>query len=119
MDIKRLAGIGIGILFVTIGLYEIVRMVSLYYEDTEFARSSQSAKGTVIDLKRDDELEDSYTYAPIVKFVTQSGETVQFASSISLGPSAYQIGDTVDVLYDLENPNHNQISGYMNRYLQQ
>lgn len=69
------------------------------------------ADGTVIDLieSRDSESE---TYHPRVRFVTVSGESVEFTGSVGSDPPGFDIGERVTVLYDPANPSGARIDAF-------
>ena len=56
------------------------------------------AQGEVVGLitSCDDE---GCSYIPQVRFKTQSGESISFASAYSSSPPAYDVGETVTVIY--------------------
>jgi len=58
----------------------------------ESVRSSDSDGGT------------SYSYYPVVSFVTPDAERTEFRDSVGSNPPAYQRGDKIDVLYDPADP---------------
>ena len=66
----------------------------------------------MIDLVRR-QSSDSDTYAPVVSFVTQTGETVQFTSNTSSSPPAYHRGEQVQVLYRPLAPHDARIDGFL------
>ena len=92
-----------GLLFFVIGSGLTMRQRGLEEQGIE-------AKGVVIDLE---EIYDSdgSTYKPIVRFKTQNGQTVEFASSYSSSPPAYDIGESVTVVYQPKNPSEAVIKG--------
>jgi len=108
-----------GIVLLLLGLGCIILAVFLYQQDQAFARIAKTATGTVIDFKKiahettpgSINTGYTYTYAPIIKFVTSTGQAIQFTTPGSQNPPAYQIGDPVDVLYDPQNPNNAEIPG--------
>jgi hypothetical protein len=65
-----------------------------------------STQGTVIDLEERSSSSGSRrpTYGAIVKFKSRDGEPHVFASSYSSNPPPHEIGETVTVHYDPQNP---------------
>lgn len=51
-------------------------------------------------------------YYPRVRFLTESGQEVEFQSNSGFASSAYRLGDMVPVLYDPEDPNEAEISSF-------
>lgn len=76
-----------------------------------FIAESVAAPGSVIDLVRR-QSSDSDTYAPVVKFVTQTGEAIEFTSSTSSSPPSYRTGERVEVLYRPLMPHDAKINAF-------
>ena len=92
-----------GLLFFIIGSGLTMRQRSLEQQGTE-------AQGVVIDLEENYD-GDGSTYKPVVQFKTRDGKSVEFASSYSSYPPAYDIGENVTVVYPPENPSEAIIKG--------
>lgn len=106
---QRTRSIIIGILWLAVGIGLITWTIYDYYKAQTFALMAQTVKGTVIDFELVGG--DPASYSPIVKFMTQTGETLQFSSKFAQSPPAYQIGNLVDVVYDPQKPNDAEIVG--------
>ena len=90
----------VGILFLLIGgVWVWGNLRYLYHQ--EFVRIAQSAQGHVISVVRNGG-EDGPLYDLVVEFITGAGATRQFTVGGSY--QSYQIGDSVDVLYDPTSP---------------
>jgi len=63
-----------------------------------FVGEASAAHGTVIDMVAR-QSSDSTTYAPVVRFETEEGETVEFTSNTSSEPPSYVKGERVEILY--------------------
>jgi hypothetical protein len=59
---------------------------------------------------------DGTMYAPIVRFTTTQGEVVEFTSSTWRHPAAYESGDTVEILYQPNDPRGAVIDSAFERY---
>jgi Protein of unknown function (DUF3592) len=81
-----------------------------------FVAGAEHATGTVIDLSRETDSEGRVTLYPVVRFTTADGRTVQFLSS-SGSSSPPEVGDSVDVLYDPDDPRDAQLSGFFDLWL--
>jgi len=92
-----------GLLFFAIGSGLTMRQRSLEQQGIE-------AQGVVIDLQENYD-SDGSTYKPVVQFKTRGGQNVEFASSYSSNPPAYDIGESVTVVYPPENPSEAIIKG--------
>ena len=82
----------------------------LTYQQRAFERQGIQTQGEVTSLAQSCD-EDGCTYSPVVRFKTQSGETVSFESSYSSSPPAYNVGESVEVIYSPENPEKAVIRG--------
>lgn len=68
------------------------------------------AQGIVVDLQENYD-SDGSTYAPVVQFKTDSGQSVEFVSSYSSSPPDYDVGEPVTIVYLPENPESAIIKG--------
>jgi hypothetical protein len=64
----------------------------------------------VVDLQENYDNHGS-TYAPVVQFQTNSGQSIEFVSSYSSSPPAYEIGEQVIVVYPPYEPDKAIIKG--------
>lgn len=97
--------------FSAVGLGMLVGAFFLYRSTSSFLEEAVAAPGTVIELLpvRSD---DSYTYKPVVRFTTESGRDVEFASSSSSNPPSYREGEIVKVFYRAGEPQNAMIDGF-------
>ena len=98
--LKQLTGPAIfmlaGLLFFAIGSGMTMRQRTLEGQGIE-------TPGVVVDLQESYD-SDSSTYTPVVQFQTSSGQSIEFVSSYSANPPAYDVGESVTVVYPLDNP---------------
>ena len=95
--------IAFGLVFFGIG-------AGLSYSQHSFEREGAQAQGEVISLaSRCDD--DGCTYTPVVRFTTSSGRSVTFQTNYYSSPPAYHAGQSVTVIYSLENPEKAVIKG--------
>ena len=73
-------------------------------------RQGTEATGEVVSLVQNCD-DDGCTYAPVVHFKTQDGQSISYESSFSSSPPAYEVGESVQVFYSLENPEKVVIKG--------
>ena len=92
-----------GLLFFAIGAGLTMRQRALENQGIE-------APGVVVALQENYD-SDGSTYKPVVQFRTAGGQRVEFASSYSSSPPAYEIGESVTVVYSPENPSEAVIKG--------
>jgi hypothetical protein len=81
------------------------------------------AQGTVVDLVMIESDRSSSSgginirattnsYAPVVRFTAENGHAYQFTSSSSTYPPAYDVGETVGILYDESIPHEASINSF-------
>lgn len=92
-----------GLLFFAIGS-------GLTYRQRALEKEGIEARGVVVDLQENYD-SDGSSYAPVVQFKTENGQSVTFTSSYSANPPSYDVGDTVTVVYPLETPEDAIIKG--------
>jgi len=111
-------------IFGAVGILMLVGAGYAYHNTNTFLKKSLKAEGTVIELMRS-RSKRRYTnssgsvsrsskksYAPLVEFQTDDGNTVEFVSSSSSNPPAYGEGDRVEVLYDPWEPTDAKINNF-------
>jgi hypothetical protein len=92
-----------GLLFFAIGSGLTMRQRSLEGQGIEVS-------GSVVALQENCG-SDGCTYAPEIQFTTTNGQSVQFISSYSSSPPAYEVGEDVTVVYPSDNPTNAIIKG--------
>lgn len=89
--------------FVTVGF--LIIGIVLWYSARRFIDRSQKAIGVVIKVRKIS-FENRDTFAPVVRFSTSDGRNLSFTDRISKYPAEFEVGERIEVLYDLKNP-HN------------
>ncbi|WP_341522091.1 DUF3592 domain-containing protein [Pseudomonas sp. G.S.17] len=97
--------------FTASGVAMLLGAVMAYNSSTAFLENAVSVEGTVIDLDSQ-RSQDSITFKPVVQFVTEDGQTVEFTSSAGTNPPSYSVGEKVEVLYAPEDPQGAKLSGF-------
>jgi hypothetical protein len=97
--------------FSLIGLGMLVGAFFWYKSTNEFLADAITAEGTVIELRLS-RSSDSTTYAPVVNFITQDGETITFVSSVSSNPPSYRVGEKADIFYLPADPYDAKLDGF-------
>jgi hypothetical protein len=77
-----------------------------------FLAEASPARGTVTALVRG-RSSSSNSYAPVVRFVTADGETIEFKSNTFSDPPAYAVGQHVDVLYRPLAPSNAMVDDFL------
>ena len=82
----------------------------LTYQQWMLRQEALEVPGEVIQLSEscDDE---GCTYSPIVRFVTQAGQSITYSSKFSSSPPAYDVGEQVTIFYKPDNPQKATIKG--------
>jgi len=105
--LKQLTGPAIfmlaGLLFFAIGSGLTMHQRTLESQGIE-------APGMVVDLQENYD-SDGSTYAPVVQFKTNSGQSIEFVSSYSSSPPAFDVGENVTVVYPPDSPSDAIIKG--------
>jgi len=79
----------------------------------EFVDSAHRAQGMVVYLAQARSSSGNSTlYAPVVRFRTDRGRDVQFTSSVSNSPPSHSVGETVEVLYELDRPEKAEVDSF-------
>lgn len=91
---------GVGAIFLALGL------VFLHHTRT-FLATAATAPGEVIALER------RGGYHPVVQFQLPDGEPMRFAGQVGSTPPAYQVGQSVEVLYNPEQPRSARIRSFL------
>jgi hypothetical protein len=104
-----------GGVFPLVGVILLVISISIYFSNASAREASVLTTGTVVGMQESYDPEGSW-YAPIVRFTTTKGEVVEFTSSTKSRPASYGPGDTVEVIYQPDDPHGAQIDTAFERY---
>ena len=80
---------------VLVGIAQIIYGIYLYQEMDDFLKSSDLAKGMVVELKT----KNDGMIAPVVEFVDSNGKKYVFTSRSSSRPAEYALHQNVEVVY--------------------
>ena len=104
--------------FIPIGLMLVFGAVWTVWSTKTWTAHAIEVPGKVIEMVRVRDREDtSYLFAPVVRFQTIHGSTVEFESGLRSNPPAYRTGQTVAVLYDPDEPRSAAIHGFLSLWL--
>ena len=98
------------LIFLVIGVALTLGGLYNAWRTRQFLASAEETDGTVIGLKEVND-SDGTMYAPVVRFHASNGSRVEFTDPISSRPSRHQIGQSVRVAYDPEEPDKARVSG--------
>lgn len=110
------ADLVIGIVFPLVGGLLFAIGAFLFIRTRIFLGKAQEVKGTVIEMVYSHSSEGGGGYAPVYQFRTISGQMITVQDSLSSSPPMFQVGQTIDVLYDPENPQSARIKKFMSLY---
>lgn len=105
----------IGVVFGLVGTLLGFIGVILWMRTRMFIARSQRTRGSVINLVYHSDA-DGGGYAPVFRFTTLSGQSIEASENIYSNPPGYRVGQNVDILYDPEQPNHARISKWTSLY---
>jgi hypothetical protein len=101
--------------FPLIGITLLVVGFFVYRSNQRALETGVLTTGTVVGMQERYD-EDGSMYAPIIRFTTIEGETVEFMSSTWTRPAEYGPGDSVEILYQSDAPQNAQIDSAFGRY---
>lgn len=104
-----------GVLFALVGAVFMAFASWLYWEDAAFAERALDAQGTVTENIRYYDDEGELLYRPVVTYSDEAGQSHTFSSSVSSSSPQFDIGETVDVLYDPAAPGDARVDAFMSR----
>jgi len=98
--------------FLPIGALILAGAIYAVVDTKAWLARSVEAEGSVVEMVRVVDREtNSSMFAPLVRFKTADGKSIDFQSSTQSNPPAYYAGQTVTVLYDPGKPNSAAIAG--------
>jgi hypothetical protein len=110
------ADLTIGIVFSLVGGLLAMIGVFLLIRTRIFISKAQEVKGTVIQMVYSHSSEGGGGYSPVYQFKTITGQTITVTDGLSSNPPMFKTGQTIDVLYDPENPEKARIKKFMSLY---
>ena len=106
----------IGIVFSLVGGLLAAIGVFLFIRTRIFISKAQEVQGTVIRMVWRSGSDGGGGYSPVYQFRAISGQMITVEDSLSSSPPMFQEGQTIDVLYDPENPQDARIKKWMSLY---
>jgi hypothetical protein len=100
---------------IILGIAGLVMLGFAYFNWTstkQFAATARQVQGTVIRMVDDSE----GASAPVFKFTAQNGDVLEVQEKIYRTPAGYEVGQTVQILYDPERPDQARLSKPGNLY---
>ena len=103
--------------FLGVGTLMLLGSISFWNKTRHFLARAQQAAGTVVELREVRDSEGSSTWKPLVAFTAKNGRKITFADSVSSKPAAYDVGESVTVLYLPDHPEEAHIKGFSSLWL--
>ncbi len=105
-----------------IGIGTLLFSLTLYHHGKQFLRNAATAQGVITEVVKEPNYGDYsrhsslWRYRPRVRFSDEKGREFVFLSPTSNSYPTYQVGQTVDLLYDPINPNAAQLRGFFSQW---
>jgi hypothetical protein len=99
-------------IFLLVGLGLLGGAAFLVIDTRSDIARADTADGTVIDLIGERDSDGDTIYYPRVRYVTRSGNPVEFTGSVGSSPPAFDVGEPVAVLYDPAEPEEARIDSF-------
>ena len=106
----------IGIVFSLVGGLLAAIGVFFFLSTRIFISKAQEVQGTVIKMVWSSSSDGGGGYSPVYQFRAITGQMITVQDSLSSSPPMFQVGQTIDVLYDPENPQDARIKKWMSLY---
>jgi hypothetical protein len=108
---KGLRTSGLILLLVGVIIFGVIMVIN--YIQTSFANSALPATGRVVELDESCD-SDGCSYSPVIEFVTKDEQTSRFESNYSEAPPRFRVGESVEILYDPNDPTRGEVASYLN-----
>lgn len=96
----------IGVVFGFVGSILFIIGVFIFIRTRAFISRSQEVKGSVIKMLTSHGSEGGTVYAPVFRFTTIQGQSMEVAETVYSSPPGYTVGEVVDILYDPQDPSN-------------
>jgi Protein of unknown function (DUF3592) len=102
----------IKVVFLSIGALTLILTGVLYFAQTSENNTNSKATGIVVDVEN-----VRGTFYPVVQFISTSGDTIVFTSTVGATPAAYDVSENVTVSYDPTDPTSASVVGFIEQWL--
>lgn len=85
------------------------------FRTRSFIGKARETKGTITDMVYSSDSEGG-GYTPVFRFRTLEGQEIEIRGSLRTNPPQFKVGQTIDVLYEPENPSGARIKKWLNLY---
>jgi hypothetical protein len=81
-----------------------------------FIGRSRETKATVTQMVFSSDSDGGGGYSPVYRFRTLEGQEIEAGENLRTNPPQFKVGQTIDVLYDPDNPQKARIKKWFNLY---
>ncbi|MFH2063139.1 MAG: DUF3592 domain-containing protein [bacterium] len=115
-----------GLVTLSIGLPMIGVSGYTLYSTYDMVSSGVRTEGTVVRLeevkhrrppKIHRQKKTVAAYHPVISFLTEDGQTVEYRSDFGTSPPVHEVGEKVDVIYDPQDPSRAEIDSFVSLWL--
>jgi hypothetical protein len=100
-----------GALIASASICLVISLASLFYS-WHFVRIAAHAHGRIVRMIEHKDKDEETVYFPVFSFRDAQGEDQTVHSSSGSFPPAYEVGDTVSVLYNPNDPSNAKINSF-------
>lgn len=100
-----------------IGVIDLTASFLVYRHTERFVQSAGHAQGTVIKMVKADVRDADGARSPVYTFQDSAGKQHEIRSSAFRYPPAYQVGDTIPVIYQPDQPEKAKIDSFFEVWL--
>ena len=106
----------LGLVFGSVGF--VLGALALFFliRTRAFIGRSREAKATVTQMVYSSDSDGGGGYSPIFRFRTLEGQEIEAREKLRTNPPQFKAGQTIDVLYDPDNPQKARIKKWFNLY---
>jgi hypothetical protein len=99
--------VGMGVIFMVIAAV-------LAINQWKFVGHAVTARAKIVNLINPSTIAENTAYTPVYEFTVQQGEKAKVYSSVPSYPHPGKVGDTIEVLYDPQNPRNSTPKDFFN-----
>jgi hypothetical protein len=105
----------VGVVFAVVGVGLLIGDYFAYSNTRDFITKAKPAMGVVEKMvyHNSSSSSGSGTYHPQVRFRDGQGQEILFEDSIGSNPASYRVGESVEVLYEVSNPQHAHVNSFV------
>jgi hypothetical protein len=108
----------VGLIFMSIGMVMLAVVCYLLYDHQQFEKNAVNVKGTVVEFQSYISSNDNSSttmYTPVFEY-TYKGKKYTYVSTTSSNVKEYEVGESLDILVDPENPAEVLVNSFMEKW---